>query len=199
MKRTLAFLLALCMVFTMLPMTAYAEETVVAEGTCGENLTWTYTDDGVLTISGVGAMYDYPHYFGEYDGPFSCAPWYDYQYSVQNAVIEYGVTYIGSGAFFACSNINNVIMPDSITAIGEFAFCSSSLETVNIPANVTSIGSYALAYANISAVTFLGDVPSMEDNTFLGITATVYYLANNPTWTEEVMQNYGGTVTWNAK
>ena len=31
------------------------------------------------------------------------------------------------------------------------------------------------------------------------ITLTVHYPADNTTWTAEIMQNYGGTVTWTAK
>ena len=30
------------------------------------------------------------------------------------------------------------------------------------------------------------------------VTATAYYPAGNPTWTENVMQNYGGDITWVA-
>lgn len=40
--------------------TYYFDESVIVNGTCGENLTWTFDDStGTLTISGIGAMYDY--------------------------------------------------------------------------------------------------------------------------------------------
>ncbi len=28
---------------------------------CGENITWALSDDGILTLSGSGKMYDYAH------------------------------------------------------------------------------------------------------------------------------------------
>ena len=46
-------------IFTLLLAVAASVGTMFAEsGTCGENLTWDLTD-GVLTISGTGAMNDY--------------------------------------------------------------------------------------------------------------------------------------------
>lgn len=56
------------------------------EGTCGENLTWTLDDDGLLTISGTGDMSDYM-----FRGPWNYAP--------KAVVIEEGVTSIGKNAF----------------------------------------------------------------------------------------------------
>ena len=49
--------MALCMVLTLLPVTAAAD--TIANGACGDNLTWVLDEDGALTISGTGDMYDY--------------------------------------------------------------------------------------------------------------------------------------------
>ena len=38
-------------------------------GTCGTDCQWTLDDEGTLTISGSGEMYDYNNYF-------NCVPWY---------------------------------------------------------------------------------------------------------------------------
>ena len=40
-----------------------------SSGTCGPNLKWHLTDDGVLTISGKGGMTDYSY--------SNRSPWYD--------------------------------------------------------------------------------------------------------------------------
>ena len=69
MKRLLSWLLAALMLLTMLPTAGWADDT--ASGTCGENLTWTLSDDGVLTISGTGDMTDYYSYSEK-------APWHEY-------------------------------------------------------------------------------------------------------------------------
>ena len=105
------------------PLTAatihYTEAATVVSGTCGENLTWTLTDDGVLTISGTGAMTDYTS--------TSNAPWYSKRTDIKSAVIESGVTSIGNYAFYNCSSLTSITIPDGVTSIGGGAFegCSS--------------------------------------------------------------------------
>lgn len=55
-KKILSILLAACLIFSLLPVSAMAAPTV--SGTCGDNLTWTL-ENGVLTISGTGKMENY--------------------------------------------------------------------------------------------------------------------------------------------
>ena len=50
MKRTFAFLLALCLILAALPVSTLAAQ----EGSCGDGLTWVLDDAGTLTISGSG-------------------------------------------------------------------------------------------------------------------------------------------------
>lgn len=50
-KRSISLILVLCLLACMLPATVFAAE-AVASGTCGENLTWTPDDSGLLKISG---------------------------------------------------------------------------------------------------------------------------------------------------
>jgi hypothetical protein len=78
----MALVLVLTLLFGALP--AAAAET----GTCGENLTWSYAD-GVLTVTGEGAMEDY----------LEGAPWAHYQNEIHTLVFTGGVTYIGAYAF----------------------------------------------------------------------------------------------------
>ena len=59
-KKLLSIVLALSMICALVPIMASAETTATS-GTCGENVTWTLSDDGTLTISGTGDMEDYSY------------------------------------------------------------------------------------------------------------------------------------------
>lgn len=116
------------------------------------NCTWQTDHNGVLTISGVGAMGD-------------GSPWG----RVQKIIIEKGVTNIGTSAFLmslveeisipdsvtsigysafaSCANLKSAAIPSSVTSIGKFAFNDCiSLKSIVIPSSVTSIGEYAFGY-----------------------------------------------------
>lgn len=53
MKRLVSALLCLCILLTLLPVSAMAAENV-SSGSCGDNLTWELDAEGTLTISGTG-------------------------------------------------------------------------------------------------------------------------------------------------
>ena len=111
-----------------LPIAASAVES----GTCGDNLTWTLDDNGTLTISGTGKMYDY------------YSPWSNATTSVKTVVIQNGVTSIGSEAFYGCGSLTSVTIQNGVTSIGESAFYRcNGLTSITIPGSVTSIGSWA--------------------------------------------------------
>ncbi len=62
------------------------------------------------------------------------------------------VTSIGKWAFSNCNELTNITIPDSVTGIGDaaFSYCSE-LTSINIPDNVTNIGEWA--FSNCSGLT----------------------------------------------
>ncbi len=185
-KRTLSLLLALCMVLQLCSSMAFATElesdvTFPISGKCGMSLTWTLDADGTMTISGSGAMFEYSFDEDNEEIPYRETPWLELSEDIRKIVIEEGVTSIGSYAFSYLGNLNKVTIPSTVTAIGECAFGECY---------------------RISEITFKGDAPAIHEYAFNyagyydGTTA--YYPEGNATWTEAVMQQYGGTLTWLA-
>lgn len=100
----------------------------VAGGKCGDDLTWTLDNDGTLTISGIGDMYDYT-YPDETEA--NTAPWYEWHDAIKKLVIEDGVTSIGDHAMMYLS-MNTISLPASVAKIGDhsFAECDNTIEMI---------------------------------------------------------------------
>ena len=83
---------------------------------------------------------------------------------------EYSVTSIGNDAFWDCSSLQSVTIPNSVTSIGNDAFENcSSLQSVTIPNSVTSIGNYAFENcSSLQSVTIPNSVTSIGDFAFSG-------------------------------
>ena len=147
-------------ILALMPLLAMADD---QKGTCGDNLTWTYTESTkTLTIEGTGKMYDYSME----------APWNTHSTSIQTIEIGDGVTSIGQGAFVLCYSMTSVSIPNSVTKIGEGAFTAcGALTSITIPANVSAIdgeaflGCIYLADIKVEATT----PPALQSNVFSNI------------------------------
>ncbi len=110
-----------------------AWSSVLASGKCGSNATWSLSADGVLTISGTGAMYTYT--------TRDSVPWHDYRNDITSAVIGHGITITSAYFVCYCPNLLDITIPDSVTEIGNvFAQGCTSLQSITIPDSVVSLG-----------------------------------------------------------
>jgi len=100
-------------------------------------LTWTL-ENGVLTISGQGAMPNYTN----------TTPWRkkadESNQIITNIFIEEGVTSIGDNAFKDLNSVVFVSIPSTLNNIGNYAFSGcTSLISIKIPEGVLNIGGFA--------------------------------------------------------
>lgn len=154
---------------------------VPTSGACGDNLTWTLSE-GVLTISGTGAM--------------TSNPWRPSRNDIQTIVMSDGITEIKDNAFADCVNLTTVNIPSSVTYIGDDAFkaCSSlpvvnnmrmadtymvevinkSLSSYTIPEGVLWIGTNAFNGCNVLSMTIPDEILGIGSNAFAGIVNVSY-------------------------
>ena len=82
-----------------------------------------------------------------------------------SVVIPNSVTSIGEYAFYGCSGLTSVVIPNSVTSIDNYAFYGSGLKSVHLP-NVNNIGTYI--FANCSNLTKVSLNCKRVDNFFDG-------------------------------
>lgn len=159
MKRFICFVFALILIYTAFSANVFAIQEI-ARGTCGDDLTWTLSDDGVLTISGTGAMYDYSWYLP--------APWSDKSQSITAVIIEDGITSIGNFAFDNCSNLSTVSISSSVSSIGEYAFADcSALQHLELPNSLECIGPFTFSSCTgLTDLTLPASLETIGDGAF---------------------------------
>ncbi len=89
-----------------------------------------------------------------------------------SVTIPDSVTSIGNHAFYHCTSLTSVTIPDSVTSIGEMAFCGcSKVKQIAIPDSVTEIGRGAFWGCPITELTIGKSVKSIGAEAFRACTA----------------------------
>jgi hypothetical protein len=120
-----------------------------ADNHCGENLTWSLSEDGELTISGTGEMDDYR------SDILTSVPWEDQRERITRITIGDQVTSIGKYAFMGCTALRNIKVPGNVREINRGAFYQcTSLLTANMAEGVETIS--ASAFRDCTALRAVG-------------------------------------------
>lgn len=90
----------------------------------------------------------------------------DFQDELTSVIIPNSVTTIGESVFSSCSALEKITIPSSVTSIGNFAFSSTNLKSVVIPDSVTVIANSLFVGSNLVTVTLGDSVTSIEVNAF---------------------------------
>jgi len=213
--KLISFLLSVILFMQVFCIVAAADN-LIASGTCGDNLTWTLSTDGVLTIFGNGAMNNYTLGAGSNVAPWN--PWS--QDFIHSIVFADGcnITHIGSWAFYAMYSLQSITIPDSVITIGEGAFESSAslrsvslsknltvigddafgfcmgLNAISLPDTLTTIGIHAFFRSGLTSIKLPAAVTSIGDEAFAyGSLSTVYVQGDEPHLGTNVFGQYDGS------
>ena len=177
-KRLISLLVAVCMMITMLPLsavTAFAADTsTVHEANDGDGIykyAYKENEDGTATIT---------DFLGPVDSTKAPDP---YTITVPTKLDGRKVTGLGESSFSGiyssdhqkdstllsfCNQIQSVTIPESVTSIGKSAFehCSK-LDSLTIKGVATSIGAYAFASCtSLTSLSLVGNFQTIGEQAF---------------------------------
>ena len=121
-------------------------ENVNAQGKCGENASYKLIGN-TLYIDGTGTLD--AKTLAEGSTIFHTSRLRYLPNEIENVIISDGITEIGDYAFCDCTSLKSITIPNSVKKIGDNAFGGcKALEVITIPRSVTYIGKSAFDYRN---------------------------------------------------
>ena len=116
--------------------------------------------------------------------------------SLKQVTLGKNVETLSTSAFIGCQSLTDIQFPEGLRIIGPEAFeqCTALTE-ITFPSSIEQIFGFE-GCTSLSKITFLGPAPMIDSDTFKGVTATAYYPGDLEGWTEDVLQDYGGDITW---
>ena len=146
-------------------------------------------ETGIMRIIGSGAI-------GDYSSGYS--PWYSDRADINGVTIAEGITRIGTGTFYNCSNISYVDIPKSVTTIGTDTFNGcTNLKNIKISNRITAVGNNTFKDSGLETVKFYGSAPSYGTDVFDGVICNIYVPEDDESWDNTVKAGMGtNDTTW---
>lgn len=179
MRKAVTALFSLIIVVVVIFPVHATDSFVLTSGKCGNNAYWSLDNSGLLSITGVGPMYDY-----SYDG----VPWSlkgnDYSLIIKKVVVHDGITTVSPFAFSSCPNIEDIDLPTSLESIGDKAFFWSPIRSIIIPEGVKTIGFATFDCSKLVSITLPSSIRTIGHTAFwcCDELETVYYNGSPSLW-----------------
>ena len=136
---------------------------------------------------------------------FDYYPWYDDEYdyvlNIKKVIIGNSVTRIGNFAFSGCTGLTSIEIPNSVTSIGDDTFFGcSSLTSITIGNSVKSIGVEAFyKCSSLTSVTIGNSVTSIGDDAFKDCSSlTEVHISDIAAWCKIKFGDFGANPLNNA-
>lgn len=118
-------------------------------GKVTESISWSLSEDFILTLEGTGELPDFT---------YDSVPWDTYKNVVVRAVVGEGITSVGAFTFDSHTALREVSLPHGVTRIGRKAFSlCTSLGGIDLPDSVAEIGNLAFNGCSSLEYVFFGD------------------------------------------
>jgi len=102
--------------------------------------------------------------------------------TIPSALNGHPVVSIGGSAFSLCTNLTSVVIPDTVTSIGPYAFTYCGLKSVHIGASVKTIGENAFSFCGLTRLDIPDSVTTIGDYAFSeGLEINPIRIGNNVT------------------
>lgn len=161
---------------------------VIDNGKCpyGDDVSWTFYDNGTLVFSGQGDIGDIPP---------GTPHWYVHTDDTKNVIVSTGITRLGRSALSYFDEIDTITLPNTLTSIGPYSICidnggngtwdtlilpdsvvtieesafrgCSALHNITIPSSVITIGDGAFANCfHLEEITIPGSISVINERMF---------------------------------